>query len=182
MNHTLDDVDERRTFDLDGSGTVPGSPPARDVQWPILLSYIAVPVVLGALIGLITERGPWYDDLDKSPLNPPSVVFGPVWTVLYVLIGIAGYLAWSAAGAAHLRSAMGLWTAQLLLNLAWSPIFFGAEAPTAALVEIVVLLALVVATIVVFAQRSTAAALLLVPYAGWVAFAGYLNLYIVLHN
>lgn len=173
MTHTLPDVDGTRTDASDRS---------RGVQWPVLLAYVAVPVVLGTLIGLATDTGAWYDGLDKSPLNPPGAVFGPVWTVLYVLIGVAGYLAWAADGTAYLRPAMGLWAAQLLLNLAWSPIFFGAEAPSAALVEIVVLFVLVVATIVVFARRSTLAALLLVPYAAWIAFAGYLNAYIVVNN
>ena len=158
-----------------------GNSAASGVRWPILLVFVAVPVVLGALVGVLTGRGPWYDALEKSPLNPPSWVFGPVWTVLYALIGVAGYLAW-AAGEAHRHRAMGLWVAQLLLNLAWTPIFFGAEAPGAALLDIVVLLALIIATIVVFAQRSTVAALLLVPYVLWVTFATYLNAYIVANN
>jgi tryptophan-rich sensory protein len=173
MTHTLRDVDPPRTDPCDRHPSV---------QWPVLMAYIAVPVVLGTLIGLVIDTGPWYDQLEKSPLNPPNAVFGPVWTVLYVLTGVAAYLAWSAPGTVHLRSAMTLWTAQLLLNLAWSPIFFGAESPTAALVEIIVLFVLVVATIAVFARRSVAAAVLLVPYAAWIAFAGYLNAYIVAKN
>lgn len=152
------------------------------IQWPILAAYVAVPLFLGTAIGLLTDPGAWYDDLEKSPLNPPGEVFGPVWSVLYVLIGVAGYLAWSAPGTHGLRTAMSLWAAQLLLNLAWTPIFFGAESPELALVEIVVLLLVIVATIVAFARRSVTAAVLMVPYALWVAFAAYLTWYIVANN
>jgi tryptophan-rich sensory protein len=109
-------------------------------------------------------------------------VFGPVWTVLYVLIGIAGYLAWTAPTRRWRAAAMALWLAQLALNLAWTPIFFGAHRPGWALAEMLVLLATIVATVAVFAVRSRWAATLLVPYAMWVGFATYLTAYIVAEN
>ncbi len=153
-----------------------------DVRWGVLAAFVAVPVVAGGVIGVLSSPGPWYDGLDKAPLNPPSWVFGPVWTLLYVTIGVAGYLAWRADGERWIGPVVGLWTAQLVLNLAWTPIFFGAEAPELALIEIAVLFVAVVATIVVFSRRSAVAAALMVPYALWVGFAGYLTAYIVLAN
>jgi tryptophan-rich sensory protein len=156
--------------------------PRRSIEWPILISYVAVSVLAGLIVGLMFGPDAWYDSLDKSPLNPPGAVFGPVWTVLYVLIGVAAYLAWAADTDRWLRPAMTLWVVQLILNLAWTPIFFGAQSPELALLEIVVLLIAIVATIVVFARRSLAAAAVMVPYALWVAFATYLNAYIVANN
>lgn len=159
-----------------------GRESSSSIQWPILISYVAVSVLSGLIVGLMFGPNAWYDTLDKSPFNPPGAVFGPVWTVLYVLIGVAAYLAWAAETDRWLRLAMTLWAVQLILNLAWTPIFFGAQSPELALLEMIVLLIAIVATIVVFARRSVAAAAAMVPYALWVAFATYLTGYIVANN
>jgi tryptophan-rich sensory protein len=109
-------------------------------------------------------------------------VFGPVWTALYVMIGVAGYLAWTAPRREGRTAAMVAWSAQLVLNLAWSVIFFGLERPGWALVEIVALLVAIVVTIVIFERRSRLAAALLLPYLLWVCLATYLNAGIVVLN
>jgi tryptophan-rich sensory protein len=152
------------------------------VNWLLLAAFVVGVVAAGALVGVANSPGSWYESLDKPPANPPSGVFGPVWTVLYAAIGAAGYLAWRATSGAARTTAMVAWSAQLALNLAWTPIFFGLERPGWALVEIVVMLVAIVATIVIFARSSRPAAALLVPYLAWVCFATYLTAGIVLLN
>ena len=170
---------------------LPGSDVRRDVTshrqghhpgaWR-LAACILVTLGSGLLIGLTTRPGDWYAGLDKAPLNPPSSVFGPVWTVLYVMIAVAAYLAWTAPVDTSVRPAASAYVGQLVLNLGWSLIFFGAQRPGWALAEILLLLAAVIATMVLFARRRRAAAWLLVPYVLWVAFATYLTASIVILN
>lgn len=146
--------------------------------WAVAAGFVLVPVVAGAAVGWFVETGPWYDQLDKAPLHPPSWLFAPVWTVLYLMIGLAGYLAWTAS-AERRRAVVTPWALQLLLNLAWTPIFFALERPGWALVDIVALVFAIGVTIAVFQRRSIVAAWLLVPYLGWVLFATYLTLGVV---
>lgn len=129
----------------------------------------------------------WYDGLVKPAWNPPSWVFGPVWTVLYVLMGIASYLVWTSSQKAvagqspkathrkRVRGALAIFGVQLLLNATWSGLFFGLKHPGWAFAEIIVLWLAIVATIAAFAKISKPAAWLLAPYILWVSFAGYLN-------
>lgn len=135
----------------------------------------------------------WYAGLNKPALNPSSWVFGPVWTTLFVLMGIAAWLVWRkldgkqrnggiAAVAPGLSSndkkikiALGIFVGQLVLNTLWSIIFFGLQNPGAAFVEIIFLWLAILATITVFARISRPAAWLLAPYILWVSFASYLN-------
>jgi translocator protein len=131
-----------------------------------------------AVFGSQFEPGAWHAALQKPAWNPPNWVFGPVWTVLYVLIAIAGWLAWRAR---H-RLLLWLWGVQLLLNALWSWLFFGLHLPFLALAEIVLLLLVIVAFIVVAWRRQRAAAWLFVPYAAWVGFATALNAAIALLN
>ena len=145
------------------------SPPPLLVLLGYVLAVAAAAVIGGLAAGSSAET---YRQLDLPPFAPPSSVFGPVWTVLYATIAVAGWLAWRQAG---LDRSFGLYAAQLVLNACWTPLFFAGGWYGLALVEIVLLLGLVVATIVAFWSRSRAAALLLVPYAGWVAFATALN-------
>lgn len=116
---------------------------------------------------------------------PPDWVFGPVWTVLYVLMGVSAWLVWRRQDLAPHRTfvALRLWGWQLLLNALWTPAFFGLRNPVLGLVVVVALLVLVLLTIVAFhrVRRMTAAALL-VPYAAWIAYATYLNAGIVWLN
>ena len=117
--------------------------------------------------------GTWYRALDKPTWNPPSWVFGPVWSVLYLLMGISLWLVWRRVGLLALP--VGVFAIQLVLNAAWSGLFFGLQNPGAAFAEIVVLWAAIVATIVVFWRVTPVAGALLLPYIAWVSFAAVLN-------
>lgn len=121
----------------------------------------------------------WYDSLKKPSWNPPSWVFGPTWTVLYLLMGIASFLVWQNGGGAL---PLVFYSIQLLINFAWSPVFFGLHRPDIALGLIVTLWFLLVVTMILFYQVSTVAMLLLVPYLLWITYASTLNAYIVYNN
>lgn len=152
--------------------------PAR--PWWTLLPFLVAVVAVAGLGGLAAAGSQaTYRALELPPYAPPSWLFGPVWSVLYLMIGVAGWLLWRERG---WDRTLWLWTAQLLLNLGWTPLFFAADLYTVALVEIVVL-ALAVAVLVVRAwPTSRTAAWLLVPYLGWVCFATALNAGIVVLN
>lgn len=155
-------------------------PPTSPASWPSLVPFAAAVVVVTVVGGLAAASSrETYAALDLPPYAPPGWVFGPVWTVLYVLIAVAGWLAWRSGGG---RPAVVAWSVQLLLNLAWTPLFFAADAYTLALVEIVVLLAAVTVTVVAFRRTSRLAAGLMLPYLAWVAFATALNLGVVVLN
>ena len=126
-----------------------------------------------ASFGALFLPGPWYAALAKPTWTPPGWLFGPVWTVLYVMIAMAAWLVWQHR--ARVDTALVLWAAQLILNGAWSWLFFGLERPGLALLDIVALLAAIAATAIAFARISRIAALLLAPYFAWVAFAAALN-------
>ncbi len=153
-------------------------PPAR--RWWTLLPFLAAVVAVAGIGGLAASgsRGT-YRALDLPPYAPPSWLFGPTWSVLYLLIGVAGWLLWRAGGWDRV---MSLWVVQLLLNLAWTPLFFAADLYTVALVEIVALAAAVALLVVWSWRRSRTAAWLLVPYLAWVCFATALNVGIVVLN
>jgi benzodiazapine receptor len=147
------------------------------------------PLVLGTIVGLVTNEGGqvWYRRLSKPTWTPPDAVFGPVWTVLYLLMGAAAVLVRRARQRDGSRTrasdlALGLFGGQLVLNLLWSIIFFGRRQIRAGLVEIVVLLAALVATVVAFARVRLTAALLLLPYLAWTSFAAVLTAAIVRRN
>jgi tryptophan-rich sensory protein len=141
--------------------------------------FIAV-LGCGTLIGLIVHPDEWYASLIKAPFNPPNWVFAPVWTVLYVMIAVAGWHVFMRSG--WRSAAMKLWIVQIALNFAWTPMFFDAHATIAALIIIVLLLGTIVAFIVTAWPRDRVAAVLFVPYALWVAFATALNGAIVVLN
>jgi translocator protein len=125
----------------------------------------------------------WYAALVKPPLNPPSWVFGPVWTLLYILMGIALYLIWVRGwDRKDVQVATAIFGVQLALNVIWSYLFFGLQSPFLALIEIVLLWVAIFMTIWTFYRVSVPAALLLVPYIIWVTFAAYLNYGIYLLN
>lgn len=126
----------------------------------------------GTVIGMVTGPDDWYARLAKPAFNPPSWVFAPVWTCLYVLIAIAG---WRISRGARSRRAMALWWGQLALNFAWPAVFFNAHAIGAALVVILLLLAVILGFITAAWSRDRIAAWLFAPYAAWVAFASLLN-------
>lgn len=118
----------------------------------------------------------WYAGIVKPPLNPPAWVFGPVWTTLFALMGIAAFLIWKK-GLDHrdAKIALGIFLGQLMLNTLWSIIFFGLHSLSGALIEIIFLWFAILVTIIMFAKISKPAAWLLIPYILWVSFALYLN-------
>jgi tryptophan-rich sensory protein len=150
-----------------------------------LLALSLVLVALAAAGAVFVETGPssWYGALHKAPWNPPDWVFGPVWSVLYLLMAIAAWLvARRGMTRPAVRRASIAYVAQLALNAAWTPIFFGAHAPGWALLDLSALLAVLALTIALFAPLSRVAAVLLVPYAGWVAYAWSLNAWVAAAN
>ena len=140
---------------------------------------VSVALCLGAgLIGSVfTARsvGEWYATLSKPPWTPPSWVFGPVWSALYVLMGVGGWLVWRQAGSSARTVALVVFALQLALNAAWSAIFFGLRMPGWAFGEILVLWAAILWTVIAFWRVSPIAAWLLLPYLAWVSFASVLN-------
>lgn len=119
----------------------------------------------------------WYASLAKPALNPPSWVFGPVWTILYLLMGISVFLIWRESKKnEHLKSALILFGIQLALNAIWSPLFFGVQNPGVAFIVIIAMWTAILLTILSFIKINRLAAYLLIPYLIWVTFASYLNI------
>jgi len=150
-----------------------------------LIIAIIVSELAGVLGAFFTTPSipTWYAALIKPVLNPPSWVFGPVWTTLFALMGIAAFLVWKMGlDRKDARIALGIFIGQLALNSLWSIIFFGLHSPAAAFVEIVFLWFAIIWTIVVFYKISKPAAYLLLPYIFWVSFAVYLNFSIWMLN
>ena len=158
--------------------------PGALLQGVVLVVLVGANFVVGALGSLATREAVdgWYADAEKVAWNPPDVVFGPVWSLLYVLMGVAAWLVWRRRGWAPARGALTLYVVQLAFNAAWTPVFFEGRYAWLALAIIVVLLGLIIATIVAFRPHSRVAAWLLVPYAVWVAYATTLNLGIAVLN
>lgn len=144
-----------------------------------LALFLVLVVGGGTLIGVATAPGEWYAQLAKPAFNPPSWIFAPVWTTLYVFIAVAGWRAWRRERGGL---AMKLWWAQLALNFLWSPAFFAAHQIGLALAIVLALLATIIAFIKAAWPTDRTAALLFAPYAAWVAFASVLNGYIFALN
>lgn len=128
-----------------------------------------------AALGGLFMPGEWYAQLKKPAWNPPSWIFGPVWTALYFMMAVAAWLVWRRGGFPAQRKALGFFLLQLLLNAAWSPLFFGLHNPALAFAEIVLLWLALVATLIAFWQAHRGAGVLLLPYLVWVTFAAVLN-------
>lgn len=143
--------------------------------WLALAGFVGLCLAAGALGGLATAQSvtEWYPTLTKPSWNPPSWVFAPVWTTLYVLMAIAAWMAWRRGPVA--KPALQLFIVQLALNVAWSFIFFGAHNPGLAFAEIIVLWLAIIATARAFWRLSQPAGLLMLPYIAWVSFAAVLN-------
>lgn len=143
-----------------------------------LIAMIVVAEAAGAIGAAFTVSAipGWYAQLNQPVLSPPNWVFAPVWTLLYVLMGIAAFLVWQKGlGREDVRRAMTVWGLQLALNALWSVIFFGLRSPAAAFVEVIALWLSILWTIFVFSKISRPAMFLLLPYFAWVTFAAYLN-------
>ncbi len=130
---------------------------------------------LGAQVSPGIAPADWYNSLNKPSWNPPSWVFGPVWTTLYTLMGIAAWLVWKKFGFKYAKPALSVFLIQLVLNGLWSQLFFGLKSPGWAFLEIFFLLATILLTTFLFSKKVKAAAWLMVPYILWVAFATVLN-------
>jgi benzodiazapine receptor len=153
-------------------------------RWPELLFWLAVVLVVG-IVGSVTtlpKIPTWYAGLDKPWFTPPNAVFGPAWTALYILMAVAVWRIGAVVPGPARRRARMLFVLQLALNAAWSPVFFGLEAPRAGLAVIVALLIALAATIVAFWRLDRIAGLLLAPYLLWVCYATALNIGIVALN
>lgn len=159
--------------------TVPGiSTERRPPLWAALVIAI-LPVVAASLAGsavTVPQIPTWYAGLVKPPFNPPNWIFAPVWTALFALMALAVFrILRIPVGTPGRRRALLVYHLQLLLNIGWSFAFFGAHSPIAGLAVIVLLLALILATIAAFKPLDRLAANLLWPYVAWVAFAALLN-------
>jgi benzodiazapine receptor len=128
-----------------------------------------------AWVGSRFQPGEWYAGLVKPVLTPPAWVFGPVWTLLYLMMAIAAWLVWRTLGLTGALGPLGLFLMQLALNALWSYIFFGLQRPGLAFLDIVALWLAILATLIAFWRANPTAGLLLFPYLLWVSFATYLN-------
>lgn len=153
-----------------------------------IIFWLILPQLFGIIGSVFTAFlvKTWYPMLIKPSLNPPDWVFGPVWTILFLFMGIAAYYVWSTSAKAtggqvsgrknkNVKVALAIFVGQLVLNTLWSILFFGLHRQDLALVEIVILWLAILATIISFYRISKTAAWLLVPYILWVSFAAYLN-------
>jgi tryptophan-rich sensory protein len=160
---------------------------ARDKSLVAALGFGAVCAGVAAL-GTLTMRGKgrpggrWFRKLDKPAFQPPSWVFGPVWTLLYGAIAYSGFRVWRTADSADRTRALGLWAAQLALNGGWTPLFFGARKPAIALADLAALDGAATAYLKSAAKVDRTAALAVAPYLGWIGFATAINAAIVAKN
>jgi benzodiazapine receptor len=130
---------------------------------------------LTAWIGSRFSPGEWYAQIQKPSWTPPGYLFGPVWSILYLSMGVAAWLVWRRAGLSGAGLALTLFVVQLILNGMWSWIFFGLQRPGLAFAEIMVLWSMILVTMLSFWRVSTTAGMLFLPYLAWVSFAAYLN-------
>jgi len=148
--------------------------------WKLAIS-ILIPFLASAIGGLFTASSvsTWYVALNKPSFNPPNWVFGPVWTILYLMMGVSLYLVWTKRADKKAFTAFGV---QLSLNALWSVLFFGMQMPLYAFIEIVLLWIAILATIIYFYRINKTAAYLLIPYILWVSFASVLNFSLYILN
>ena len=145
----------------------------------LALTYSAA--TIGSL-ATTTNINSWYADLTKPILNPPNWVFGPVWTILYGLIGVSFYLLWTTQATYSKARAYIVFFVQLILNASWSIVFFGLHLFVPAIIIVLALLMTIIGMIVTYRKFSNWSAYLLLPYAVWVSFASYLTIAIALLN
>ncbi len=143
-------------------------------KWITLIVCLALPMVVGLTSGFLTSSesgGPWFKALQKPSFNPPSWVFGPVWTTLYLLMGVSLFLVYRSPHTSLRQTALIIFGVQLVLNFFWSLIFFRYHQLGLASVEIVLMLGAIIAMVVVFYKINPVAAYLQIPYIAWVSFA-----------
>ena len=140
----------------------------------VLVGFVGA-CFLAAVTGAMFPPGDWYERLAKPSWRPPNWLFAPTWTVIYLTIAVSGWMVWRKSGFAGAALPLAIYLLQLVLNAAWTPIFFGLRRPALAFFEIIMLWLSIVATIATFHSHSVAAAWLLLPYLAWVMFAAALN-------
>jgi len=150
--------------------------------WKLIISLI-LPFLASAIGSLFTSTSvsTWYVDLVKPSFNPPSWVFGPVWTILFLLMGIALYLVW-VEKSKNKKTAFLAFGVQLFLNALWSVLFFGLQKPLFAFIEIIFLWTVILITIIYFYRINKVSSYLLIPYLLWVSFAAVLNFFLYILN
>jgi len=139
--------------------------------WVVLVIWLLISMSAG-FIGSRFPPGEWYAGLEKPSFNPPGWIFGPVWTILYILMGTAAWMVWKERG---FSLPVFLFLGQLVLNALWSYIFFGAHRPDLAFLEIALMWVLILFTLIMFWKVRTTAGVLMVPYLLWVGFASVLT-------
>ncbi len=142
--------------------------------WLGLVAWLAL-VFAASLTGVFVSTDGWYEELNKPAWNPPNWIFGPVWTALYIMMAVAAWRVWLSGGWKVQRKALSLFMIQWALNALWTPLFFGLQLPGWAFAEILVLFVFILLTIRAFWPVDRIAGGLMIPYAGWVAFASVLN-------
>lgn len=146
----------------------------------IIASALAATAIVG---GVITNQNKkWYRGLKKSRLNPPDAAFGPVWTALYAAMGVSAYRIWRSPVSEDRTRALRLWATQLGLNFAWSPLFFGAHKPATALVDLDAMMIITGKYMIAASKVDRTAAVIMLPYMGWMTLAGHLNKVVVEKN
>jgi benzodiazapine receptor len=153
-------------------------------RFPELVVSIFICLLAGVLGAIFTTSAipTWYAALKKPFFSPPNWLFGPVWTLLYLMMGVSLYLVWISPPKAHKTKTLSLFGIQLFLNFLWSFLFFGMRSPLLAFAGIIALWVFILLTILSFRKISRTASLLLLPYLFWVTFAAILNFSIVLLN
>jgi translocator protein len=152
------------------------------MNWFRLIVSILLAQLAGIIGSLFTEIGSWYQDLIKPSFNPPNWIFGPVWTILYLLMGISLYLVWNSKKSKERKIGLYFFFIQLILNSLWSILFFGLNNPLLAFIEIIILWFAILLTLIYFYRVRKAAGYLLIPYLLWVSFASILNYFILILN
>ena len=142
-----------------------------------LFAFIVICLIISGIGGAITASSveTWYQALEKPIFNPPDWVFAPVWTLLYIIMGIAAWRVWRLRSFEATGKALGVFALQLGFNLAWSFLFFGLQRIDLALVEIVILLVAIIVNAIMFRRIDRLAGLMFVPYTAWVTYATILN-------
>jgi tryptophan-rich sensory protein len=146
---------------------------------------VLIPLLIGFIGSYFTAPAipEWYAGLNKPSLNPPNWIFAPVWTILYIFMGVAFFLVWKETTETRRKIiAFAFFGAQLVLNLTWSIFFFGMKNPELALMNIILLVIALIATMISFYKISKKTLYLLIPYLLWISFASYLNYQIIVLN
>lgn len=149
-----------------------------------IAGFILIPQAVGIAAVATTSAsvGSWYSQINKPTFTPPNFIFGPVWTILYLLMGISFNIVWDQRKRHNIKTAVFAYTIQLFLNFTWSAVFFGFKSPFLALIDISLLWISIIFMIAAFYKIDKRASLLQIPYVLWVSFAFVLNLYIWMLN